>query len=291
MSSRRRRVSAATVFFALLSLALAIVLYVKSRPVAPPPGAPVSRSPRPPVSPSASRPLAPSPRLPVAPSASAEPRIAILIDDLGNDRAAIERLSRWAEPVAGAVLPRLPGSATAAAELERSGKEVLLHLPMEPKGFTAARPGPGVVLVSQSDAEIRETIALDLDSVPRAAGVNNHMGSLATADWRVMRVVASELARRHLYFVDSRTTDATVAAEAVAAVGVRCVSRRVFLDDVATEEAVSRSFDELVARARTEGSALAIGHPHPATLSVLERELPRIGQRGVRLVRVSELVR
>lgn len=294
MSHRRRRVSAATVFFALLSLALGIALYLKSRPAppaVPPVPVPIAPSPRSPVAPSPRRAPAPSPRAAVTPSTSTEPRIAILIDDLGNDRAALDRLARWPEPVAGAVLPQLSGSATAAEELARSGKEVLLHLPMEPRGFPGVRPGPGVVLVSQTDAEIRRTIADDLASVPRAAGVNNHMGSLATADRRVMDVVASELARRRLFFVDSRTTDATVAAEAAAAMGVPCVSRRVFLDDVQTEEAVTRSFDQLVARARAEGFAVAIGHPHPATLSVLERELPRVGRQGVRLVPVSELAR
>jgi polysaccharide deacetylase 2 family uncharacterized protein YibQ len=294
LSHRRRRPSAATVFFALLSLALGIALYLKSRPSpppAPPVPVPVTPSPRPLVAPSPRRPPAPSPRPSIAPSATTEPRIAILIDDLGNDRAALERLAAWAEPVAGAVLPQLTGSAAAAEELARSGKEVLLHLPMEPRGFPGVRPGPGVVLVSQSDAEIRRTIADDLASVPRAAGVNNHMGSLATADRRVMGVVASELARRRLFFVDSRTTDATVAAEAAAAVGVPCVSRRVFLDDIQTEVAVTRSLEQLVAKARAEGFALAIGHPHPATLAVLERELPHVGRRGVRLVPVSELAR
>ena len=203
----------------------------------------------------------------------------------------IDRLARWREPVAGAVLPQLPGSAAAALALARSGKDVLLHLPMEPRGAPSARPGPGVVLVSQSDAEIRATLAADLDSVPRASGVNNHMGSLATADRRVMRVVAGELARRRLFFVDSRTTDQTVAAETAAEAGVPCASRRVFLDDVQTERAIEGALDDLVAKAKAEGAAIAIGHPHPATLAVLERELPRIAKRGVRLVRISELVK
>jgi polysaccharide deacetylase 2 family uncharacterized protein YibQ len=193
--------------------------------------------------------------------------------------------------VAGAVLPQLPGSAAAAEALSRSGKEVLLHLPMEPKGLPAARAGPGVILVSQSEAEIRATLAADLDSVPRASGVNNHMGSAATADRRVMRVVAEELARRGLFFVDSRTTDVTVGAEAAAQARVPWASRRVFLDDVQTDEAIERSLDDLVTKAKAEGTAIAIGHPYPTTLAVLERELPRIGERGVRLVRVSELVR
>jgi len=200
------------------------------------------------------------------------------------------RLAGWPLPVAGAVLPGLAGSTSADDALWRAGKDVLLHLPMEPRG-SGPRPGPGVILVSQTDAQIRATLATDLASVPHAAGVNNHMGSAATADLRVMRVVAEELARRGLYFVDSRTTVETVAAGAAAERHVPSASRRVFLDDVQTEPAVQQSLDTLVARAKAEGSAIAIGHPHPTTLAVLERELPRLGQRGVRLVRVAELVR
>lgn len=214
-----------------------------------------------------------------------------MIDDLGNDRPAVLRIASWPYRVAGAVLPELPGSAPAARALSESGKEVLLHLPMEPEGYPAVRPGPGVVLRSQSEKEITETLERDLATVPGATGINNHMGSAATADPRVMRAVAAVLARRGLFFVDSRTTGSTVARDAAQALGVPSASRRVFLDDVTAPEAVGRSLDELVRRARLEGSALAIGHPHPTTLAVLERELPRLSERGVRLVEVRELVK
>ena len=218
-------------------------------------------------------------------------RVAVVIDDLGNDRAAAARIASWPFSVAGAVLPALPGSAATAREFIESGKEVLLHLPMEPVGFPRVRPGPGVVLRSQSEDEIAATLESDLSTVPGATGINNHMGSAATADPRVMRAVATVLARRGLFLLDSRTTTSTVARDAAAAAHVPAASRRVFLDDVATEEAVERSFAELLRRAREEGESLAIGHPHPATLAVLERELPRLSERGVKLVRVRDLVR
>ena len=213
-----------------------------------------------------------------------------MIDDLGNDRPAVLRIASWPYAVAGAVLPELPGSAAAARALSESGKEVLLHLPMEPEGYPAVRPGPGVVLRSQSEEEIVRTLEQDLATVPGATGINNHMGSAATSDPRVMRVVAAVLARRRLFFVDSRTTGSTVARDAAEAARVPSASRRVFLDDTATAESVERSFEQLVLRAREEGSAIAIGHPHPATLAVLERELPRLEEKGVRLVRIRDLV-
>jgi hypothetical protein len=147
------------------------------------------------------------------------------------------------------------------------------------------------VLRSQTDAEIARTLEEDFATVPGAVGVNNHMGSAATADPRVMRAVLAVLSRRGLFFLDSRTTDATVAEETAGDASVPAVSRRVFLDDVATEEAVRRQLEELVRRARLEGDAVAIGHPYPATLAVLEKELPELASRGVRLVKVSDLVK
>lgn len=226
-----------------------------------------------------------------SPSEGGTPRVAIVIDDLGNELAAAERIARWQAPVAGAVLPDLRWSAASAQALTGGGKEVLLHLPMEPAGYPRVRPGPGLVLRSQSDAEIAKMIEEDLATVPGAIGVNNHMGSAATADPRVMRAVVGVLSRRGLFFLDSRTTDATVAEKTAEDASVPAVSRRVFLDDVATEDAVRAQLAELVRRAREEGHAVAIGHPYPVTLSVLEKELPLLGSRGVRLVRVSELVK
>jgi polysaccharide deacetylase 2 family uncharacterized protein YibQ len=153
------------------------------------------------------------------------------------------------------------------------------------------RPGPGVILRSQSDAEIVRVLEADLATVPGAAGVNNHMGSAATADLRVMRTVLGVLAGRGLFFVDSRTTDATLGERLAEEASVPTVSRRVFLDDTATEAAVRGQLAELLRRARQERFAVAIGHPYPVTLSVLERELPRLSQEGIRLVPVGELAR
>lgn len=227
---------------------------------------------------------------PAAPSVTPA-RIAIVIDDLGNDREALERIARWPFPVAGAVLPGLPDSSDAARRLAASGKEVLLHLPMEPDGYPRVRPGPGVVLRADSDEKIAQTVAEDLDSVPGAVGVNNHMGSAATADTRVMKAVVRVLAARRLFLLDSRTTEATVARRVADEAAVPAVSRRVFLDAVESPEAIDRAFRDLIRKARTDGPALAIGHPHPATLALLERELPLLAGKRVEIVTVGSLTR
>lgn len=293
----RRRFTGATLFFALLSLVLAFLLY-RAKTSPPVTEAPPERTPAAPPRAARTHPRPRAGRTPpgasstpsTAAAPSHPPLVAIVIDDLGNDRAALEHIRLWPFPVSGAVLPALAGSQDAARGLAQSGKDVLLHLPMEPKGSPAVKPGPGVVLVSQSDAEIATTVESDLASVPGAVGVNNHMGSLATADPRVMRAVARVLSSRNLFFLDSRTTDATVAIDAARDARVRTASRKVFLDDVQREDAIEASLAGLVEKARAEGSAIGIGHPYPSTLAVLDRELPRLASRGVRLVRVRDLV-
>jgi hypothetical protein len=290
LTRKLRPPSPATLFFAFLSVLLGLLLYLETRPeTEPPSGGPgVSRE-RPRRSQRA-RPAPPRSKRPSLSEPAARPRVAIVIDDLGNDLTAVERIARWPHPIAVAVLPELPASAPTARRLARSGKEVLLHLPMEPRDFPDVRPGPGVVLRSQSEAEIVRTLLSDLATVPGATGVNNHMGSAATADPRVMRTVLNTLAAKGLFFLDSRTTDSSVAREIAQQAAVPAVSRRVFLDGVTTAEGIERQWAQLLRLAREEGSAVAIGHPHPRTLDVLERELPRLSEQGLRLVRVSELV-
>ena len=162
---------------------------------------------------------------------------------------------------------------------------------MEPDGYPRIRPGPGVVLRSDSDDKIARTVAEDLDSVPGAVGVNNHMGSAATADPRVMRAIVRVLSERRLFLLDSRTTEATVARRVADEASLPAVSRRVFLDSVEKPDAIERAFRDLVNKARRDGPALAIGHPHPATLALLERELPLLAAGNVELVTVGSLTR
>lgn len=212
-----------------------------------------------------------------------------MIDDIGNDIDAVRRVAALRVPMAAAVLPALARSRESADILRAAGKEILLHLPMEPLD-PGAHPGPGEVRVDMTAQEIASLVASDLADVPGATGVNNHMGSRASADRATMGAVLSVLRQRRLFFLDSRTTAFTVAAEEAARRGVPCVSRSVFLDDAPDEASVVAQLDRAVEESRSQGAAVAIGHPHAATLAVLERELPDLGARGVSLCRVSDLV-
>jgi polysaccharide deacetylase 2 family uncharacterized protein YibQ len=223
-------------------------------------------------------------------AAGSAPRLAIIIDDLGYDRSTAARILSLGHTLTVAVLPGLPNSAALAAEAHRGGLEVLLHLPMESENGTAP-PETSELRAGMPAAEAARMVAQMLDSVPYAVGVNNHQGSRATRDARLMETVMAELRERKLFFIDSRTTAASVAYRTAERSGVPSASRSVFLDDSPEREEILRQIRRAEQKAREQGSAIAIGHPHPATLEALRDTLPQLEARGIRLVFASELVR
>lgn len=216
-------------------------------------------------------------------------RLAIIIDDLGSDLAPAEALLKIRYPLTLSILPSKMHSAEIADAAFRRGDQVMLHLPMEFEG-NAAKPEAIELRVGMGAGEVDGLLAQMLESVPHAAGINNHEGSRATTDPALMADVMAVLRERNLFFIDSRTTAATVAYDAAQQAGVRAASRKVFLDDIETREAILRQIELAERDAAKEGSAIAIGHPHPATIAALEQALPQLQARGVRLVFASDLV-
>ena len=218
--------------------------------------------------------------------------LAVIIDDLGYDRAAADAVLALRFPLTVAVLPNHPLSAAIAEQAHRRGDQVMLHLPMEAESGHGEKGAPveSVELRPGMDAgEVDAIVGKMLATVPYAAGVNNHQGSLATTNAGLMDGVMRALAARHLFFIDSRTTAATVAYDTAERDGVRAAWRKVFLDDVATRSAVLKQLQLAVRDARKQGWAIAIGHPHPATIAALAEFLPLLEVRGIRLVLASDV--
>jgi polysaccharide deacetylase 2 family uncharacterized protein YibQ len=218
-------------------------------------------------------------------------KLAILLDDAGQSLELLAATRSLPKEIGVAILPFLPYSSDVAKAMHRAGHEVWLHLPMEPEGYPRSNPGPGAVLVSMTDSEIRAAVHSAVNDVPHAVGVNNHMGSRATADLRTMTWVMQELKGRGLLFIDSRTTRRTVAEEAARAQGVPASRRHVFLDNERTRNAVRGQLEEAIDRSRTEGEIIALGHLARVTIEVLKEETPTLKRRGVDLVPPSKLVR
>jgi len=217
-------------------------------------------------------------------------RIVLILDDVGFDHQPIDEAMRIDPNVNFSILPNGSEARAFADRLNARGFELLCHLPMEPIDYPKQQPGANSILMSMSDAEIAATTRLNVESVPYARGVNNHMGSRATADSRVMRDVLGALPK-DVYFIDSRTSGDSIAGRMARQLNIPTASRNVFLDDVQSERAVRRQIEMLSSIAAERGVAVGIGHPYPVTIRVLNELAPSLRARGFRFVRASEVVR
>ena len=235
----------------------------------------------------AAAPVAQAAVIPDATPATTRGSIVIIIDDLGFEGQPLEKVMALDPSINFSILPNGNRTAEFAKRLHARGFEILCHLPMEPMGN--ASPGANAILTSMGGPEIVRTVRENIAAVPHARGVNNHMGSRATSDRRVMESVIRALPEG-MYFVDSRTGKDSVAAEVARAMRVKSSARHVFLDDDRSTDAVRRQLSALEAVADEQGLAIGIGHPHPATIAVLAEEIPRLRERGYRFIRASQAV-
>jgi polysaccharide deacetylase 2 family uncharacterized protein YibQ len=227
---------------------------------------------------------------PPARVANPGPRLAIILDDVAGDPAAVDAIFSMHYPLTLSILPNHPRSNQIAQEAHRRGYQVMLHLPME--SLAKETPESQELRSGMPAAEVSSLFDAMLTSVPYAVGVNNHQGSLATTDARLMNSLMPALRHHQLFFIDSRTTAATVAYDAAHSAGVPSAFRNVpFLDDVQEAAAIRRQLEVAVKDAREKGYAIAIGHPHPETLRALSDFLPQAEAQGIQLVHASELVR
>jgi len=217
------------------------------------------------------------------------PMIAVIIDDLGDQLAPGERAIALPGVSTYAILPLTPHAGQLADEVHAAGKEVFLHQPLE-----ATEPGPlgpGAITLDTDHAELARTLDENLASVRYAVGVNNHMGSMLTMHPGHMDWLMQALSERHLLFVDSRTTTRTVAMRFAAEHHVPALERDVFIDPTAAEAVIREQLARLRQVAREQGYAVAIAHPYPVTLDILEQALPELMAEGFRLVSASQLIR
>jgi hypothetical protein len=221
-------------------------------------------------------------------SAANGPKLALIIDDCGQWPATEHGFIALPVALTLSVLPHVRYGSEIAHDAQAAGKGVMLHLPMEP--MSGIDPGPGRITTSMDDAAITAQVRDDIASVPLATGVNNHEGSRATADDRVMRAVSEVLAADHLFFIDSLTTGSSVAERDAHAAGIATASRDVFLDNVADVEATEAQLRRAAQVAKAHGSAIAIGHPRPTTLAAVRALLPELQREGITFVFASDLV-
>jgi polysaccharide deacetylase 2 family uncharacterized protein YibQ len=234
-----------------------------------------------------SRPASASRATPQAPTACRPeaPCLGVLIDDVGRDLVALDQLLALKLDLTFAVLPHAAHTTASVAAIRSHGREILLHLPMLP--LDKSRITDEVVVLGR-DGPLEAALQACLEPIPEAVGINNHMGSALTRDPAATRRLLRAVANEGLWVVDSRTTEGSLLCNQAKVLGVPCLERDVFLDATPDRYVVLRRLAQAVQVARRRGWALAIGHPHPATINLLRRL--ESSDSGVRVRRVSELV-
>ena len=217
------------------------------------------------------------------------PRIAIIIDDLGYDSELAFSFIDLDLPLTLSFLPFAPFTEQIAREASKSGHELMLHLPMEPKNYPSVNPGPGALLLSMDEDEIRKVLDKNLAEIPGVSGVNNHMGSAFTEDRDKIQIVLKELKKRNLFYIDSRTTNNSAGFKLASELGVPVAGRSVFLDNDISHESIKIQMERLLSLARHSGAAIGIAHPYKETLEILKDFSERMKADFI-VVPVSELV-
>lgn len=215
--------------------------------------------------------------------------ISIIIDDMGDQGALGRQALQLPGPLTYAFLPHSPHGHRQAQQAHESGKEVMLHLPMQ--AMASNKLGPGGLTLDMNRQQLTNALQQGLASIPHVVGINNHMGSLLTRHPGHMQWLMETLkANGELYFIDSRTTHHTVAARLASENQIPSRQRDVFLDDDASIEAISFQFERLIAKALKNGKAIGIGHPYATTIQVLKQQLPLLAAKGIRVIPVSTLL-
>ncbi len=218
--------------------------------------------------------------------------VAVIIDDIGFDLRIVEELAGIPAPIAFAVLPHTPHAVEAAKLFHAAGKEILLHLPMEPHSYPGESPGAGALMADMDAGEIRRQIREDLAAVPFVSGVNNHMGSRFMEDEARLAIVMEELRAKGLFFVDSRTTADSRGRESAGRARVRFAARDVFIDHAPGYAAALENLTGAFRQGRKNGApVLMIGHPHMETVRAIRDALPFWQKEGVNVIPVSAYLR
>ena len=216
--------------------------------------------------------------------------IVLVIDDFGYRNDAIsDGFLNLPIPITCAVLPGHKQSSPVAKKAVSAGKEVIIHMPMQ-SSVASLGEDEFKLKVGMTSQEIEWRLNEALKEIPEALGINNHQGSKATADGKVMAVVASVLKNKDKFFLDSRTSSKTVGESTMRSVGVLTARRHVFLDNDLSVEKISNQFDELVRISKKKGVAIGIGHVKGNTLKVLQKKIPLLVEQGFNFKFLSQVV-
>ena len=217
------------------------------------------------------------------------PQVAVVIDDAGVDRRRTREVISLPGPLTIAFLTyahRLDEQVKSAVS---AGHEILTHVPMQPVNVDA-NPGKNALNTDLKPAEVKSRLIWALTRIPGHVGINNHMGSRYTSHEKGMQLVMTELRKRGLLFLDSRTSRDTVGAKLAKIYRVPHAVRNIFLDHDPKLASIQKQLAQLERIAQKKGYAVAIGHPREATIEALSQWLPILAEKGMVLVPISAII-
>ncbi|MHA1539667.1 MAG: divergent polysaccharide deacetylase family protein [Alphaproteobacteria bacterium] len=217
-------------------------------------------------------------------------KIAIVIDDVGLSRKRTEEAIALPNEINLSFLPYGSNVEELVNQAFEEGHEIWVHIPMESR-LDTVDSGRGTLAVNLPPYEIHHRLDWNLSQFGHYVGINNHMGSLFTTHTDGMRLVMGELKKRHLLFLDSRTTTETVGAREALRAGVPHTSRNIFLDNLDDLAAIQEQLIKTENYAIKHGVAIAIGHPRKNTLEALALWAKDLNKSHFKLMRLSALIR
>lgn len=217
--------------------------------------------------------------------------LAIIVDDMGSNLHEARELLSINIPITFAIIPGLAKVKTVAEAADSAGREVMVHLPMEPQEYPKRRIETNGLLVAYSADEISARTVELINAVPHAKGANNHMGSRFTEQEEKLLPVLKVLQGRGLYFIDSLTSSQSKGTAVAERLGIKTAARSLFLDNQQDVTAIKKQLYAAAEMSRRKGGVIAICHPHPATITALKEAMPELQRAGVTFVSAGELVR
>ncbi len=218
-------------------------------------------------------------------------RVAIILDDWGQSTISCKYLREIPEPLAVSILPGLRHTKDVANCAKMYHKLTMLHLPLEAMHNYDFYPPNYIIKTSMSPSLVSQIVVQDLDQLPSIEGVNNHMGSKATGDRALMKIIFRIIRKKGLFFVDSMTSRYSVSAALADEMGLAYGKRDVFLDNLNNKEAIAKQFMVLAQKARRRGYAVAIGHDRPVTMKILKEEISWLESQGIQIVSIKDLLK
>jgi len=220
-------------------------------------------------------------------------KIAIVIDDFGIDNPGTQQMLELGIPITAAIMPNLLYSQKEAELLHNLGYEIIIHMPIESKNGRPEWLGPGALTTNLSPQELRTRLDHSVEQITYAVGISNHMGSKGTENPKIVEAIVETAKEHNLIILDSRTSESTILAQEAKKAGVISGTRDVFLDNSADLNSIKKQIRLLIAKAKTSGKAIGIGHVGPQgpnTARAIREMLPEMSAQGIQVVPLSELL-